>query len=111
MKRLLGKTLLPVSSLGFGTAEPGFLGVGQKECDALLNGVLDAGINVIDTAECYKDREEKIGKALSRRRSEYVLVSKCGHHVEEADGPEWTGRPAMTVFWLGQILIFKPEVA
>jgi aryl-alcohol dehydrogenase-like predicted oxidoreductase len=91
-KRTLGKTQLQVTPLGFGTAELGILGIEQKQCDLLLNGVLDAGVNLIDTAECYKDAEEKVGKAIAARRSEFVLVTKCGHHVEDADPAEWTGK-------------------
>ena len=51
--RTLGKTHLQVTPLGFGTAQIGFLDLPQAECDRLLNGVLDAGANVIDTAACY----------------------------------------------------------
>lgn len=89
-KRTFGKTGLEVTPLGFGAAEIGYEGVSQSECDALLNAVLDLGINLIDTAACYKDSEEKIGPAISHRRDEFVLVSKCGHHVEDSDPPEWS---------------------
>lgn len=89
-KQMLGKTGLEVTPLGFGTAQIGFVGMSQHECHALLNGVLDSGIGVIDTAACYVDAEEKVGKAIGDRRDEYVLVSKCGHHVEESDPPEWS---------------------
>jgi len=89
-KRELGKTGLQVTPLGFGTAQIGFLDVPQPDCDRLLNGLLDAGMNVVDTAACYGGAEEKIGKAISHRREEYVLVSKCGHHVDEDDPPDWS---------------------
>jgi aryl-alcohol dehydrogenase-like predicted oxidoreductase len=89
--RTLGKTGLCVTPLGFGTAQIGFLDFPQPGCDRLLNGVLDAGVNVIDTAACYDGSEEKIGRAVSHRRDEFVLVSKCGHHVEDDDPPDWDG--------------------
>lgn len=89
-KRLLGKTGLQVTPLGFGTAELGFLDIGQSTCDQVLNGVLDTGITLIDTAECYKAAEEKVGTAISHRRREYVLVTKCGHRVEDNEPPEWS---------------------
>jgi aryl-alcohol dehydrogenase-like predicted oxidoreductase len=78
-KRLFGKTGLEVSVLGFGGAEIGFEGASQKDVEKLLNGALDAGLNVIDTAECYVDSEEQIGKAVGHRRKDYYLFTKCGH--------------------------------
>ncbi len=44
----------------------------------ILNAVLDAGINYIDTAVDYGVAEEHIGKHISHRRSEFYLASKCG---------------------------------
>ncbi len=84
--RTLGKTGMSVSVLGFGAAEIGFRGVPVDVVDRLINGALDAGLNIIDTAECYPDSEEKIGQVVSSRRSEYVLFTKCGH---ESDGDNW----------------------
>ncbi len=89
-KRLLGKTGLQVTPLGFGTAELGFLDIAQSTCDQILNGVLDTGITLIDTAECYHAAEQKVGAAISHRRGEYVLVTKCGHSCEEGEPPEWS---------------------
>jgi len=45
----------------------------------VLNSALDAGINVVDTAECYDGSEESIGNAISKRRTEFFLFTKCGH--------------------------------
>ena len=45
----------------------------------VLNSALDAGINVIDTAECYEGSEESIGNAIRKRRAEFFLFTKCGH--------------------------------
>ncbi len=36
-------------------------------------------MNVIDTAECYGNSEELLGKALAKRRDEFLLFTKCGH--------------------------------
>lgn len=90
-KRVLGKTGLDVTCLGFGSAQVGFLDCSLGQAESVLNGLLDAGIGVIDTAACYGNAEELIGKAVSGRRDEYVLVSKCGHHVLDSDPAEWTG--------------------
>ncbi|WP_136605884.1 aldo/keto reductase [Paenibacillus dokdonensis] len=85
-KRSFGKTGMEVSILGFGGSE-----IGQEndlsKVEELLNHALDAGLNVIDTAECYGDSEELIGKALSGRRDDFYLFTKCGHATgfEEED--------------------------
>jgi aryl-alcohol dehydrogenase-like predicted oxidoreductase len=44
----------------------------------LLNGALDAGVSLFDTAAAYFRSEEMIGEALAERRREFVLMSKCG---------------------------------
>jgi aryl-alcohol dehydrogenase-like predicted oxidoreductase len=51
----------------------------------ILNVVLDAGINFIDTANDYGRSEEFIGKYISKRRGEYVLATKCGCTVVHRD--------------------------
>lgn len=77
--RVFGKTGLQVSVLGLGAAEIGFENASHTAVDALLGVAVDAGINVIDTAECYLDSEEKLGRALGSRRKEVFLFTKCGH--------------------------------
>ncbi|MDA1002388.1 MAG: aldo/keto reductase [Chloroflexi bacterium] len=82
--RTLGRTGVEVSVLGFGALElrgdePRFgrpLEPGQAE--RVLNGVLDAGINVIDTAIDYGVAEETIGRHIAHRRDEYFLATKAG---------------------------------
>ncbi len=86
--RTLGKTGLNVSILGFGGAEIGFEGVPLATVETLLGSALDAGLNVIDTAECYADSEEKIGRAVGRRRDEFHLFTKCGH-TSGLEGKDW----------------------
>lgn len=78
-KRRLGKTDMEVSILGFGGSEIGYEGILAASAKKLLNSALDAGLNVIDTAECYANSEELIGQAVSARRSEFYLFTKCGH--------------------------------
>jgi aryl-alcohol dehydrogenase-like predicted oxidoreductase len=78
-KRRLGKTDMQVSVLGFGGAEIGFEGVTEEAVERLLKGALDAGLNVIDTGECYEGSEELIGKTVGNRRADYYLFTKCGH--------------------------------
>lgn len=79
-KRQFGKTDMDVSVLGFGSAEIGMesVDISEQEVGKLLNGLLDAGVNVIDTASSYKKSEGQIGRAIGHRRKDYYLFSKCG---------------------------------
>ena len=79
----LGRTGLEVTTLGYGAmelrgAERGGPAISDEESDRVLNAVLDAGINLIDTSPDYGLSEERIGKFIAHRRGEYYLASKCG---------------------------------
>ncbi|MBL9118437.1 MAG: aldo/keto reductase [Phycisphaerae bacterium] len=87
-RRKFGATDMTVTVLGFGGAEIGYQKVEQEIVDRLLNAALDAGLNVIDTAECYAGSEEAIGKAVSMRRKDFHLFTKVGH-MEQGDAG-WT---------------------
>jgi aryl-alcohol dehydrogenase-like predicted oxidoreductase len=78
-RRRLGKTDIDASVLGFGGSEIGYERASVRTVERLLGGALDAGLNVIDTAECYENSEELIGKAIGARRNECFLFTKCGH--------------------------------
>ena len=86
--RALGKTGMNVSVLGFGGAEIGYQGASPETVSRLLGSALDAGLNIIDTAECYADSEEKIGQALAHRRDDFYLFTKCGHASGFSE-PDW----------------------
>lgn len=90
-KRELGKTGMRVSVLGFGGSEIGYGQAAVETVERLLGGALDAGLNVIDTAECYVTSEELIGRAVSHRRADYYLFTKCGH-ASGIDLPDWDAR-------------------
>lgn len=78
-KRKFGKTDMEFSVLGFGGAEIGYnADQTQADVDELLNSALDAGLNVIDTAAAYKTSEKLIGEAVSKRRNDFYLLTKCG---------------------------------
>lgn len=84
IRKKLGRTGLEVTQLGYGTM--GLRGprtwgvrvVSDEDSDRFLNAVLDAGINFIDTAPDYGVSEERIGRYISSRRSEFYLATKCG---------------------------------
>ena len=75
----MGKTALPVSVLGIGAAEIGFENASPATVQRLIAAAAAEGVNVIDTAECYRDSEEKLGRALAGMRREFCLFTKCGH--------------------------------
>jgi aryl-alcohol dehydrogenase-like predicted oxidoreductase len=87
-KRVLGKTGMNVSVLGFGGAEIGFEGASQGIVDKMLVEALEQGLNAIDTAECYVNSEELIGETLGKRRKEFFLFTKCGHSGSDFK-PAW----------------------
>ncbi len=81
-KRQLGRTGLQVTTLGYGSMElrgaPRARDTTEAQAETILNAVLDNGINFIDTSIDYGVSEERIGRYISHRRSEYYLASKCG---------------------------------
>lgn len=92
-KRTLGRTGFDVTILGFGAmelrGEPKGRAVDEANVSALLNSVLDAGINLVDTSIDYGLSEERIGQHISHRRDEYFLASKCGCSIDV--GPAMAG--------------------
>jgi aryl-alcohol dehydrogenase-like predicted oxidoreductase len=82
--RILGRTGVEVSQLGFGAMEVrgdriwGGRPCSDEQARAILNAVLDAGITLIDTANCYGRSELYIGRHLAERRGEFFLATKCG---------------------------------
>jgi hypothetical protein len=90
-KRKFGATDMNVAILGFGGAEIGFERTDQATVSKLLNAALDAGLNVVDTAECYIDSEVQIANAIGHRRKEFYLFTKCGHAVDGGGRtPDWS---------------------
>lgn len=93
--RTLGATGVQVSPIGFGAFK---IGRNQKTKYAeryelpdeasvhrLLEGVLDAGITLLDTAPAYGTSEVRLGRYLktSGRRDEVVLSTKVGERFED----------------------------
>lgn len=99
-KNLLGDTGLNVTRLGFGAMEirgaPRGREVTAEQADIILNAVLDAGINYIDTSIDYGMSEEYIGRFIANRRDEYILASKCGCKVGAPVAP--AGGPSVHEF-------------
>jgi len=93
--RTLGRTGLQVSCLGLGTANFGER-TDRREAVRIVHAALDAGINLVDTADAYGSRfsvkgrgvsEEILGDALrqSGARSSVVLATKVGFRTDVDD--------------------------
>ena len=82
--RRLGNTGMTVSVVGMGTFQFGGTWgkqFTQPEVDAMIDEGRRAGINLIDTAECYGDHlaEKMIGPAIKADRERWIVASKFGH--------------------------------
>ncbi|MEV1198431.1 aldo/keto reductase [Microbispora rosea] len=89
--RTLGRTGIKVSPYGLGALmfatsignpDPG-------DSARIIHKALDAGINLIDTADAYGDSEEIVGRALKGRRDNVVLATKVSRPV--GDDPNQQG--------------------
>ena len=72
LKRTLGRTDFQVTTLGYGAMElrgaPSGPDISDETAEQVLNTVLDAGINFIDTSIDYGRSEELIGRFIAHRR-------------------------------------------
>jgi aryl-alcohol dehydrogenase-like predicted oxidoreductase len=77
--RTLGRTGVQVSTLVLGAMNFGAIGrTTQDEATAIVDAALEAGINLIDTADMYGNgqSEEMVGRAVAGRRDDIVLATK-----------------------------------
>ncbi|TDP32938.1 aldo/keto reductase [Nocardia ignorata] len=78
--RTLGRTGVQVSTLALGAMNFGRIGsTGQDEATAIVDAAIEAGINLIDTADAYSDgrSEEMVGRAIAGRRDDLVIATKA----------------------------------
>src|SRR6202167_1824602 len=105
-KRQLGRTGLQVTALGYGAMElrgaPRARPTTDAQAETILNAVLDAGINYIDTSPDYGVSEERIGRFIGHRLSEYYLGSKCGCLVAFPGAPP--GQTGTHVFTYANVI-------
>jgi aryl-alcohol dehydrogenase-like predicted oxidoreductase len=90
--RPLGRTGIHVSPYGLGTMNFGAMAnADHDEATSLVRTALDAGINLIDTADVYSrgESEQIIGKAIAGRREEVVLATKFSNPM--GDSPNQRG--------------------
>ena len=92
--RILGKSGLKVSALGFGAMGMSF-GLGpakdKKEMIALLHAAVERGVAFFDTAEVYGPfaNEELVGEGLAPYKGKVVIATKFGWEANPADGGKW----------------------
>ena len=77
--RALGTTGMRVSPLGLGTMMLGAWGNrDEQDCVRIVSAALDAGVNLVDTADVYAagESESIVGTALRGRRDDVILATK-----------------------------------
>lgn len=88
--RPLGRTGIRVSPFALGAMMLGRYGNPDRdEAVGMVHRALDAGINLVDTADFYGDSEEIVGQALQGRRDDVVLASKF--HLPMGEDPNRRG--------------------
>ncbi|BBY50560.1 aldo/keto reductase [Mycolicibacterium arabiense] len=88
--RTLGRTGINVSPYGLGALMFATqMGNTDSESMAIIHKALDAGINLIDTADAYGDSEQVVGRAIKGRRDNVVLATKFG--LPNSDEPNHRG--------------------
>jgi aryl-alcohol dehydrogenase-like predicted oxidoreductase len=90
-KRVLGKSGLEASAIGFGCMGINF-GYGraltQQEGIELIRAAVDRGVTFFDTAEVYGPftNEEIVGEALKPVRDKVVIATKFGFKIDPSTG-------------------------
>ena len=93
--RTLGRTGVQISSLVLGAMNFGQIGrITQDEATALVDAALEAGINLIDTADMYSggESEELVGRAIAGRRDDIVLATKASLPMGDERNPRGSSR-------------------
>jgi aryl-alcohol dehydrogenase-like predicted oxidoreductase len=92
--RRLGRSGVKVSRFGLGTMVLGAWGnTDLAACRRIIHGALDAGVNLVDTADVYGNGENEsiVGAALAGRRDDVVLGTKFHHPVGGDTDPNRRG--------------------
>ncbi len=122
--RTLGRTGVKVSPLCLGAMMFGAWGnTDHDDCVRIIHRALDAGLNLIDTADVYSrgESEEIVGKALSGGRRENVVLATKVHGTMGEDPNEfgnsrrWIAREVdnslrrLKTDWIDLYQIHRPE--
>ena len=93
--RTLGRTGIRVSPYALGAMMFGVIGnPDHDDSIRIIHKALDAGINVIDTADVYShgESEEIVGQALRGRRDSVVLATKLSRPMGDDPNQQGTSR-------------------
>jgi aryl-alcohol dehydrogenase-like predicted oxidoreductase len=98
-KRMLGKSGLEVSAMGFGC-----MGISQsygrpssrEDGIAIIRAAVDAGVTFFDTAEVYGPytNEDLVGEALEPMRDQVAIATKFGFNIQDGKMAGLNSRPA-----------------
>jgi aryl-alcohol dehydrogenase-like predicted oxidoreductase len=99
-RRILGGTGISVSEFALGAMMFGAMAnTDHDEAVGMIHTALDAGVNLIDTADVYSAGESEVivGKAIRGRRDEVVLATKFGMPMgadpnQRGGSPRWIAR-------------------
>ncbi len=83
--RILGRTGLQVSELGFGALFTSSLGPGFDESRAAVRRALELGVTYFDTAPAYANSEEILGRILADVRAPLIVATKLGGRPQPFD--------------------------
>ncbi|MCA9296374.1 MAG: DUF1730 domain-containing protein, partial [Phycisphaerales bacterium] len=96
VSRRLGKTEYNVSAIGFGAFKigrntgikypAGYELPDDRQVAALLDGLLEMGVTLFDTAPAYGDSEDRLGRYLARSRQRddgLIITTKVGEHFHD----------------------------
>lgn len=81
MKKVLGKTGLKVTTMGFGGIP--IQRVSEDESVEIVRRCYELGMNFFDTARAYTVSEERVGKALEDVRDKVTIATKSGQRTAE----------------------------
>src|SRR6202790_5120973 len=118
--RQLGRSGLKVSTITLGTMTMGGKGkfasvgeVGLDDARRQIDMCIDAGVNLIDTADVYSNgaSEEIVGQALGGKRKGGVLIATKAR-FSRGDGPKHSGlsRHHLIQAWEANLRRLKPHV-
>jgi aryl-alcohol dehydrogenase-like predicted oxidoreductase len=95
--RTLGRTGYNISEISLGTWQVGGkwgAPFSHENADKILNEAIDLGVNFIDTADVYGNRESEkaVGRLVKNRTERIYVATKCGRfispHVSEGYTPK-----------------------
>ncbi len=90
VKTTFGKTGFSVTQIGFGAAPVAFLRSERDRAASVIHLLLDAGVNLIDTAAAYPGSHAFLGETIMHRRDDFILVDKCGNKADGVEGEPWS---------------------